>query len=121
MSDFIEIEDLLLRTYVGINPEEQAHRQDVVLNIRLHFNCRPAGESDDIEQTVNYRTVTKAVIQAVETQRFQLVESLAERAASICLQADRRIDRVIVKAMKPGALRFARAVGVTIERTQSRD
>ena len=119
MPDCIEIEDLLLRTYVGINPEEQANLQDVVLTIALFCDCREAGRTDDIDKTVNYRTLTKAVIRHVEEHRFQLVEGLAEQVASICLAQDSRIERVRVKVRKPGALRFARSVGVTIERSRS--
>lgn len=118
MPDRIEIEDLLLRTYVGINPEEQENRQDVVLTIRLTCDCRAAGESDDIDQTVNYRTLTKAVIRHVEDRRFRLVEGLAEQVAKLCLQQDSRIEHVRVRVRKPGALRFARSVGVTIERSR---
>lgn len=118
MPDCIEIEDLLLRTYVGINPEEQENRQDVVLTISLLCDCRAAGESDDIDQTVNYRTLTKGVIRYVEEHRFKLVEGLAEQVASLCLRQDPRIERVRVTVRKPGALRFARSVGVTIERSR---
>ncbi len=119
MPDCIEIEDLLLRTYIGINPEEQENRQDVLLTIGLTCDCREAGRSDDIERTVNYRTLTKAVIRHVEERRFKLVEGLAEQVASLCFQQDARIERVRVTIRKPGALRFARSVGVTIERDRS--
>ena len=118
MPDCIEIEDLLLRTYIGINPEEQANLQDVVLTIGLVCDLREAGQSDDIDKTVNYRTLTKAVIRHVEEHRFQLVEGLAEQVARLCLAHDQRVERVRVQVRKPGALRFARSVGVTIERSR---
>ena len=118
MADSIDIEDLLLRTFVGINPEEQVSRQDVMLQIRLGVDCRPAGISDDIDDTVNYRTLTKAIIHEVEENRFKLVEHLAERVAGLCLAFDPRIERAGVTVRKPGALRFARSVGVTIERSR---
>jgi D-erythro-7,8-dihydroneopterin triphosphate epimerase len=119
MPDSIHIEDLLLRTHIGITDDERSKRQDVVLNLRLDTDCRAAGESDDVSLTVNYRTLTKAVIQFVEGNSFQLVEGLAERIAALCLKHDPRIEAVQVRVNKPAALRFARSVGVTIERSRA--
>lgn len=115
MTDQIQIKDLLLRTIIGINEEERRNRQDVLINLMLQVDTRPAGESDDIDQAVNYRTLTKRIIQVVETSQFYLVEKLAAEIAAICLD-DPRVERVRITVEKPGALRFARSVGVTIER-----
>lgn len=115
MTDQIHIKDLLLRTIIGINDEERRGRQDVLINLVLYADTRPAGESDDIDHAVNYRTLTKRVIQLVQTSQFYLVEKLAAEIAGICL-GDPRVERVRVTVEKPGALRFARSVGVTIER-----
>ncbi|MFO1092067.1 MAG: dihydroneopterin aldolase [Planctomycetaceae bacterium] len=117
MPDTIEIRDLLLRAIVGINPNERVNRQDVLLNISLETDLRPAARSDDIRDAVNYRTLAKEIIESVEQSQFQLVESLAEAVAALCLQ-DARVSRVRVSIQKPGALRFAASVGVTIERTR---
>ncbi len=115
MTDQIHIKDLQLRTIIGINAEERRDRQDVLVNLVLTADTRPAGATDDIEQAVNYRTLTKRIIQLVETSQFYLVEKLAAEIAAICLD-DARVERVRVTVEKPGALRFARSVGVTIER-----
>lgn len=115
MGDQIQIKDLLLRTIIGINPEERAKRQDVLLNLTLHVDTRPAGASDDIQDAVNYRTLTKQVIHLVENSQFYLVEKMAAEIASLCL-ADPQVERVTVRVEKPGALRFARSVGVEIAR-----
>lgn len=118
MSDRLQIKDLLLRTIIGINEEERRNRQDVLINITLHADTRAAGVSDDIEDAVNYRTITKRVIKRVEESSFNLVEKMAAEIASICLQ-DPRVEAVDVRVEKPGALRFARSVGVEIHRTRS--
>jgi D-erythro-7,8-dihydroneopterin triphosphate epimerase len=118
MTDQIHIHDLLLRTIIGINEEERRDRQDVVINIDLHADLRSAGASDDIRDSVNYRTLTKQVIQRVEESQFYLVEKLAAEIAAICLE-DPRVERVQVRVEKPGALRFARSVGVEIDRTRA--
>jgi len=113
--DQIHIKDLHLRTIIGINEEERRNRQDVLINIVMDADMRAAGESDDIEDAVNYRTITKRIIQLVENSQFYLVEKMASEIADICLQ-DPRVERVQVSVEKPGALRFARSVGVSIER-----
>jgi FolB domain-containing protein len=115
--DQIHIKDLLLRTIIGINEEERRNRQDVLINIVMDVDMRPAGETDDIDDAVNYRTITKRIIQLVESSQFYLVEKLAAEIAIICL-SDPQVERVRVTVEKPGALRFARSVGVTVERGQ---
>ncbi|MCA8999065.1 MAG: dihydroneopterin aldolase [Planctomycetaceae bacterium] len=117
MSDQIEIHDLLLRTIIGINPEERETLQDVVISLTMETDLRDAGCSDDIDQTVNYRTICKNVITLVEGSKYLLVEKLAQEVARCCLE-DPRVQKVLVKVEKPGALRFARSVGVTIERSR---
>ena len=118
MNDRILIQDLMLRTIIGINAEERRNRQDVLINISLHADTRAAGASDDIEDAVNYRTITKRVIKRVEGSKFYLVERMAAEIATICLD-DPRVEAVDVRVEKPGALRFARSVGVEIHRTRS--
>jgi dihydroneopterin aldolase/D-erythro-7,8-dihydroneopterin triphosphate epimerase len=115
MADQILIKDLLLRAIIGINAEERRDRQDILINIVMHADTRPAGASDAIEDAVNYRTIAKRIIQMVESSQFLLVEKLAAEIAAICLD-DARVERVQVTVEKPGALRFARSVGVAIER-----
>ena len=117
MGDLIHIKDLHLRAIIGINQVERENRQDVLINIDLHADTRPAGRSDAIDDAVNYRTITKRVIRMVEASRFYLVERLAAEIAHICL-ADPRVSAARVVVEKPGALRFARSVGVEILRTR---
>ena len=115
MADRVFIRDLLLRAIIGINDEERVKRQDVVVNIELEADCLPAAASDAIDDAVNYRDVAKATIDLVENSRFFLVEKLAEEIARVCLR-DQRVRRARVTVEKPAAVRFARSVGVTIER-----
>ena len=48
MKDQIQIKNLLLRTIIGINEEERRNRQDVLINVTLFADTRPAGKSDEI-------------------------------------------------------------------------
>lgn len=115
--DQIHIKDLLLRTIIGINDEERRNKQDVLVNITMYTNHADA-VSDDISDVVNYRTITKQVIKLVETSQFFLVEKMALEIVDICL-ANPLVERAIVTVEKPGALRFARSVGVTVDRSRA--
>lgn len=113
--DRILIKDLLLRGIIGINDWEREKRQDILVNVILFGDLRPAGESDDIAEAINYRTITKQIIEHVETSERFTVEALAADIARICLEAP-GVERARVRVEKPGALRFARSVGVEIDR-----
>lgn len=115
MPDQIHIADLLLRTIIGINEEEREKKQDVLINITMGVDLKAAGHSDQIEDAVNYRTITKEIIDLVEHSQFQLVEAMAHEVAGICLE-DARVEYAEVRIEKPGALRFARSVGVSVVR-----
>jgi FolB domain-containing protein len=114
--DRIVIKDLLLRGIIGINDWEREKPQDILINITLFGDLRPAGKTDDIDDTINYRTITKKVINHIENSSRFTVEALAADIARICLQGS-RVNRTRVRVEKPGALRFASSVGVEIERS----
>ena len=115
--DRILIKDLLVRGILGINDWEREQPQDILVNLTLFTDLRRAGFSDDIADSVNYRTVTKRILAHVETSTRYTVEALATDIARICLQ-ESGVTRVRVRLEKPGALRFARSVGVEIERSR---
>ena len=116
--DRIVIKDLLVPGIVGINPDERENEQGILVNATLWVDTRPAAASDRIEDAVNYRSVTKAMIAHLREGRPRLVERLAEELAGICLAADPRVAEVEVSVEKPGALRHARSVGVVIRRAR---
>jgi len=116
--DRIHIADLLVRCIVGTNPGERAKPQDVVINITLHADLRAACRSDRIEDTVDYRSLKQRIVEMVEASHFFLVEALAEAISDVCL-SDPRVRKARVRVEKPTALRFARTVGVEIERERS--
>jgi len=118
MTDCIEIHDLMIRAIVGINDDERVNRQDVVINIAFWVDTRQAGRTDEIDDTINYRTLAKGVIELVEESSFFLVEKMAAEIARVSLEYSQSIERVRISIEKPGAVRFARSVGVTIERTR---
>ena len=113
--DRILIRDLALRCIIGVQDAERREKQDVVINLELEADLAAAGASDDLGDTVDYKALKKRIIALVEGSRFKLVESLAEAIARTALE-DPKLHRVKVRVEKPGALRFARSVGVEMER-----
>lgn len=116
--DRIVISDLLLRCIIGFNEWERKKKQDVLINLTLYTDMNRAGRTDSPDDILNYRSITKDVIAYVESSDHNLVEALATAIARICV-VDHEAERVVVNVQKPGALRFARAVGVEIERERA--
>jgi len=117
VNDRIVIKDLLLRCVIGANDWERKVQQDVLINLEVAADLRPAGASDDLADALDYKTMAKRIISMVESSQYFLVEALAEEIARLCLEDD-RAQSAWVRVEKPGALRFARSVGVEIHRTQ---
>lgn len=113
--DRIHIGDLLLRCIIGVRDWERETKQNVLLNMTLYADLSKAAASDDIEDTVDYVTIKKNVIDLVEGSSFYLVEALAQAVAEVCLR-DPQVQKVDVRVEKPGALRFARTVAVEMTR-----
>lgn len=115
--DQIFITDLAARGILGINDWEREKPQEILINIVLFTDLLPAGRSDDVQDSVNYRTVAKKVLARVETAARFTVEALAADLARLCLE-EAGVQKVRVRVEKPGAVRFARSVGVEIERSR---
>jgi dihydroneopterin aldolase len=113
--DRVFIEDLRIETTIGIYDWEKKIRQVVAFDIEMAFdNTRPAG-SDKIEDTLDYKAVSKRLKAFVGESKFELVETLAERCAEI-IRAEFGVEWLRLKLSKPGAVTDSKAVGVIIER-----
>ena len=115
--DRIHIKDLVVRGILGINPDERVNKQDILVNVTLWADTSAAAVSDDIEDAVNYKTITKRIIAHLEEGEPMLVERVVQEIADICLD-DERVEQVEVTVEKPGALRYARSVGISIIRSR---
>jgi FolB domain-containing protein len=115
--DKVFIKDLNARGIIGINDWERKKKQDILLNITMFTSLNKAGITDDISDSVNYRTIAKKVLSHAESAARFTVEALAHDLANICLE-DQKVNKVIVRVEKPGAVRFASSVGVEIERSR---
>lgn len=115
--DKVIIKDLLARGVIGVNDWERKRPQDILINLTLFTDTRRAGETDSLEDSVNYSTMSKKIQAHAESAGRLTVEALASDLARICLE-DKGVLKVIVRVEKPGAVRFARSVGVEIERSR---
>lgn len=116
-ADSIVIKDLLVRGIVGLNEDERRKRQDILVNLTMICDVRTPGATDSIEGACNYRTVSKSIIKMVEASSYFTVEKLATEIAHLVLE-NNPVEEVTVSVEKPGALRFARSVGVNITRSR---
>ena len=113
--DHVFIEGLTIEALIGIYDWERRIRQPLVFDIEMAFDNRKPAASDAIEDTLDYKAVSKRLIAFVSASDFGLVETLAERCAALILD-EFGVQHVKLKLSKPGAVRGARAVGVLIER-----
>ncbi|HHQ6573623.1 TPA: dihydroneopterin triphosphate 2'-epimerase [Serratia fonticola] len=109
----IRIKNLRLRTFIGIKEEEINNRQDVLINVAIHYPADKARNSEDISDALNYRTITKAIIRHIEDNRFALLEKLTQDVLDIVKQhpwvtyAEVEIDKLL-------ALRYTDSVSMTM-------
>ena len=114
--DRIFLKNLMVRGIVGLNDEERKNRQDILVNCTFWFDTRTAARTDGIGDTMNYRTCAKAMIAHIENGAPLLVERLATELLILCFATDERIAAIEMTVEKPGAIRFAESVGLTIFR-----
>ena len=116
--DKVFIEALEIECVIGIYDWERTIKQPIVLDIEMAFDNRVPAASDSIDDTLDYKSVSKRLIQFVSESSFGLVETLAERCCEIIL-SEFNVSHVKMKLSKIGAVRGAKAVGVMIERTRA--
>ncbi|RDV24275.1 dihydroneopterin triphosphate 2'-epimerase [Alteromonas aestuariivivens] len=109
----IKIKNLRLRTYIGINDDEIRNKQDVVVNVKIHYDAQRATDSDNMDDALNYKTVTKAIIRLVEDNRFSLLEKLTSDILEVASQHP-WVTSAEVEVDKPHALRFSDSVSLTL-------
>ena len=114
--DKIFLTGLKVECIVGIWEWERQVKQPVVLDIEMAADIRKAAASDHIDDTIDYKKVSKRLLSFVGESQFQLVETLTERIAEIIVK-EFAVSWVKVKLNKQGALRGSKDVGILIERT----
>ena len=101
----------------GVLPEEQTRPQPFEVDVELSVDLHAAGESDALEDTVDYAAVCEAVSRVVRNERYQLLERLATRIAEVCSVDDRVTGvHVVVRKLHPPVRAMVDHVAVRVER-----
>ena len=114
--DKVIIKNLVARGIIGVYDWERTKPQEILINIILFGDLTQAGKTDNIEDSINYKTVAKGAQSLAENCERLTVEALAADIADFCLES-KGVQKVIIRVEKPGAVRFAELVGVEIERS----
>jgi dihydroneopterin aldolase len=111
----VYLRDLRVETIIGIFEWERTTRQVVGIDLEMAADIARAAATDSIEDALDYKAISKRLIDFVSGSSFQLVETLAEEIARI-VREEFGVPWVKVTLSKPGAIRGARDVGIVIER-----
>ncbi|MBE0508478.1 MAG: dihydroneopterin triphosphate 2'-epimerase [Marinospirillum sp.] len=109
----IRIKNLRLRTYIGIKEDEIQNQQDIIVNVVIRYAADRAVQFNQIDEALNYRTITKKLIAHVENGRFALLERLTRELLEIVMSHE-QVQVADVEVDKPHALRFSDSVSVTL-------
>lgn len=114
----IRVKNLLIRTYIGFNPDELTNKQDVIINLEIEAEIpEEALQADEPDGIYNYKTITKRIIAFVQDGHFKLLEVLTKNLLDMIME-DKRVTRAKVEVDKPHALRFAESVSFEMEATR---
>lgn len=110
----IHIKNLRLRTFIGIKAEEIQNKQDVIIQVKIKYNAFNASQSDNVDDALNYRTITKKIIEHVENNNFSLLERMVKEILSIVSEHN-QVQWAQVEIEKPFALRYADSVSLSMQ------
>jgi dihydroneopterin aldolase len=113
--DIIYLRDLRIDTIIGIYDWERRMKQTIIIDLEMGTDIRKAANSDNIDDTLNYKAVAKRLLSYVGDSEFELVETLAEKIAEI-IMTEFKVPWLRLSLNKKGAVRNVRDVGVIIER-----
>ena len=113
--DIIFLSGLTTECIIGIWDWERRVKQKVLVDLEMGADIRRAAGSDRIDDTLDYKSVSKRLLQFIGDSEFQLVETLTERIAELVI-TEFSVPWVRVRLNKQGAIRGARDVGIEIER-----
>ena len=113
----MRIEDLKVRCIVGVYTHERKVEQDLFVDIRLEIDFEAAARTDQIGHTLDYTRLAALLEEWMRREKFQLIETLAERACVLIIQTFPEVRHCQVTIKKPGALAAARFASVTAEKS----
>ena len=107
----IRVDNLRARAILGINEDERVKKQDLIINYSMELDITAAATTDDVKQTVDYKSINKRILDFVENSEFFLIERLVTQLLEILME-DARVEKATVRVDKPTALRFADSVSL---------
>ncbi len=111
----IRVKNLLIRTYIGFNPDELVNKQDVIINLEIEADIPDlALNADEPLDIFDYKTITKKIIALVQDGQFKLLEVLTKNILDLIMD-DKKVKWARVEVDKPHALRFAESVSLEME------
>ncbi len=108
----LRIKNLKLRIIIGINSEERIHKQDILINITADIDDSKVIQTEDINDTLNYRNLAKSVIDFVEKSEFHLLEILVDKVLNLVMSND-MVIRASVEIDKTTVLRYCDSVSLS--------
>ena len=114
-TDQIYIRNLTVETVVGIRPHERTSTQPVRISLWLEHDIREAAISEEIQDTLDYGSISKRLTEMIQNSEFFLLEALAESITKV-LQREFGVRWFRLKLSKPQAVENADDVGLIIER-----
>jgi D-erythro-7,8-dihydroneopterin triphosphate epimerase len=109
----IHINDLKVRTIIGINPDERVNKQDLMINVTLEYDANKASKSDSIKDALDYHALSNALMRIAERSRYKLLEKLAAKLLE-AIMADKRVTSAAVRLDKPQAIPEAKCVSFEV-------
>ena len=116
--DEIEVQKIRVNAILGLYPEERVTPQDIIISAKLYLDLAKAGQSDDLEDTVDYDSLHREIAAMAESTAYLLIEKLAEHASQICLKKS-LVEACSITVEKPQALELADNIAITIHRSRS--
>ena len=114
--DTLFIDNINVKTLIGINPDERLHPQLITINLAMQYDSKPAAKNDSIDDAINYAQVTTTIIEGLSDKTFNLIETLADYTATLLLKhfSIHSIKLTVIK--KPADMPNVNHVGITVER-----
>jgi dihydroneopterin aldolase/2-amino-4-hydroxy-6-hydroxymethyldihydropteridine diphosphokinase/dihydropteroate synthase len=116
--DQIIIQELQVRSIIGVDAWERTKKQPLLISLQLFTDFSTCGKNDQLEDSVSYSFVQKKITELAETVSFKSIEGLANAICQQCL-AEEKIEKCIVRLEKPKALLHAQCAGIIMTRSKT--
>ncbi|HLU69215.1 MAG TPA: dihydroneopterin aldolase [Fibrobacteria bacterium] len=115
----LSIRELRISCIVGVYPDERKREQDLFVDVDMGFDFSRVTASDQLADTVDYTEVAADLADYVRAERFQIIETLAQRACARILTRHPMLKRCRLVIRKPAAVPHARGAVVTVEQERA--